>query len=167
MCRSSLSCPYHCLDQMIITGRWLLITEVASKTKERSNQITLTVSVTFPLIPLYVCVWVSQLCLRLYDNLDYSPPGSSVHGALQARVPQWVAIPFSRGSSWLRDGTQVSCLAGRFHHPSHQGSPFHSILQSFSNIGGNIKIYIYPCNKSYSWQSCSTCWIRENAEHLM
>ena len=46
--------------------------------------------------------------------MDCSPPGSSVHGILQARIPEWVAIPFSRGSSWRRDQTQVSHIAGRF-----------------------------------------------------
>ena len=49
--------------------------------------------------------------------LDCSPPGSSVHGILQAKILDWVAIPSFRGSSWPRDGTQVSCVsysAGRF-----------------------------------------------------
>ena len=46
--------------------------------------------------------------------MDSSPPGSSVQGILQARILEWVAIPFSRGSSWPRDWTQVSCTAGRF-----------------------------------------------------
>ena len=45
--------------------------------------------------------------------MDWSPPGSSVHGILQARVLEWVAIPFSRGSFLPRDQTQVSCIAGR------------------------------------------------------
>ena len=53
-----------------------------------------------------------------------TPPGSSVHGILQARILELVAIPFSRGSSWPRDWTPVSCIAGRFFTPlSHQGSP--------------------------------------------
>ena len=43
----------------------------------------------------------------------YSPPGSSVHGILQARILEWVAISFSRGSSRPRDWTQVSHIAGR------------------------------------------------------
>ena len=43
-----------------------------------------------------------------------SPPGSSIHGILQARILEWVAIPFFRGSSQPRDWTQVSCTAGRF-----------------------------------------------------
>ena len=43
-----------------------------------------------------VCVLVAQSCLTLCDPVDYSPPGSSVHGILQARIMAWVAIPFSR-----------------------------------------------------------------------
>ena len=46
--------------------------------------------------------------------MDCSPPGSSVHGILQARILEWVAISFSRGSSQPRDQTRVSCTAGRF-----------------------------------------------------
>ena len=45
--------------------------------------------------------------------MDCSLPGSSRHGILQARILEWVAIPFSRGSSQPRDGTWVSCIAGR------------------------------------------------------
>ena len=43
--------------------------------------------------------------------MDYSPPGSSVHGILQARILEWVAIPFSRGSFQPRDRIQVSSIA--------------------------------------------------------
>ena len=45
--------------------------------------------------------------------MDCSPPGSSVHGILQASILKWVTIPFSRGSSQPRDQTQVSHTAGR------------------------------------------------------
>ena len=45
------------------------------------------------------CVLVAQLCLTLCDPVDCSPPGSSVHGIFQARILEWVAVPFSRGSS--------------------------------------------------------------------
>ena len=54
--------------------------------------------------------WSSTLC----DSMDCSPPGSSVHGIYQARILEWVAIPFSTESSGPRDGTCVSCIAGRF-----------------------------------------------------
>ena len=61
-----------------------------------------------------VKVLVTPSCPSLCCPMDYSPPGSSVHRILQARLLEWVAIPFSRGSSWLRNWTQVSCIAGRF-----------------------------------------------------
>ena len=57
---------------------------------------------------------VAQLCPTLSNPMDCSPPGSCVRGIPQARILEWVAIPFSRGSSWPRDQTQVSCKAGRF-----------------------------------------------------
>ena len=56
---------------------------------------------------------VAQSCPTLCDPVDCSPLGSSVHGILQARVLEWVAISFSRGSSPPRDRTQVSRIAGR------------------------------------------------------
>ena len=59
----------------------------------------------------------AQLCLTLCDPMDCSPSGSSVHGVLQARILEWVAIPSSRGSSQSRDRictSYVSCIAGRF-----------------------------------------------------
>ena len=59
-------------------------------------------------------VKVTQLCLTLCDPLNYSLPGSSVHGILQARVLDCIAISFSRGSSQPRDQTQVSHIAGEF-----------------------------------------------------
>ena len=58
---------------------------------------------------------VTECCLTLCDPVDCSPPGSAVHGILQARILQWVAIPSSRGSSPPRDQTWVSCIAGRFY----------------------------------------------------
>jgi len=59
-------------------------------------------------------VLVTQSCLTVFDPMDCSLPGSSVHGILQARILEWVAIPFSRESSRLRDWTRVSCTADRF-----------------------------------------------------
>ena len=55
-------------------------------------------------------VLVTQLCPTLCHPMDCSLPGSSVHGILQARILEWVSIPFSRGSSWPRDQTRVSCI---------------------------------------------------------
>ena len=56
---------------------------------------------------------VTQSCPTLCNPVDCSPPGSSVHGILQARILEWVAISFSRGSSQPRDQTQVSRIGGR------------------------------------------------------
>ena len=53
-----------------------------------------------------------QSCLTLCNPMDCSPPGSSLHGILQARKLEWVAIPFYRGSSQPRVWIQVSCIAG-------------------------------------------------------
>ena len=58
--------------------------------------------------------------------MDCSPPGFSVHGILQARILEWVAMPSSRGSSWPRDQTHVSCIfciAGRFFTTESLGKP--------------------------------------------
>ena len=79
------------------------------------------VSQTFPINYLSVtlifsdCVFISwsevaQLCPTLCDPMDYSPPGSSIHGIFQASVLEWVAISFSRGSSWPRDRTGSPAL---------------------------------------------------------
>ena len=62
-------------------------------------------------IPLLACVLAPQLCPTLCNPTNCSPPGSSVHGILQARTLGWVTISFSRGSSQLRDGTRVSRIA--------------------------------------------------------
>ena len=56
--------------------------------------------------------WSSSVMSDSFDPMDYSLPGSSVYGIFQARVLEWVAISFSRGSSRLRDWTQVSRIAG-------------------------------------------------------
>ena len=58
-----------------------------------------------------------QLCLPLYDLIDYRPPGSPIHGLLQVRILEWVAVPSSRGSSLLSDVTKSlmsPALVGEF-----------------------------------------------------
>ena len=72
---------------------------------------------------------VAQLCLTLCDPVDCSPQRSSVHGIFQARVLEWVAISFSRGSSQPRDRTQVSHTVSKtLYHLSHQ------LLSHFSRV---------------------------------
>ena len=74
---------------------------------------------------LHTCCHFS--CVWLCNPVDYSLPGSSVHGILQARILERVAVPSSRGSSQHRDGTHfsyVSCIGRRVpYHYRHQGSP--------------------------------------------
>ena len=69
---------------------------------------------SFRFIEQYICMLVAQSCPSLCDPTDCSPPGFSVHGILQARILECVAIPFSRGTSQPRDWTLVSCISGRF-----------------------------------------------------
>ena len=61
-----------------------------------------------------VCVLVTKSYPILGNPMDYSCPGSSVHGALQARILEWVAIRLSRGSSQPGDWTQVFSIVGKF-----------------------------------------------------
>ena len=71
-----------------------------------------------------VKVLASQSCpTLLWPPLDWSPPGSSVHRILQAQILEWVAIPFSRGSSLPKGQTQVSSIAGRFFTSEPLGKP--------------------------------------------
>ena len=74
---------------------------------------------------------VAQSCLALCDPMDCSPPGSSVHRILQARVLEWVAISFSRGSSQPRARTQVSCITGRCFNLCATREPPGLLRQSF------------------------------------
>ena len=88
---------------------------------------------------LYVCS-VESDC----DTLDCSPQGSSIHGILQARILEWVAISFSRGSSRPRDRTHVSCVfcTGR-RVPYHLGIPYVSysvLVQSLSPV----RLFVTP-----------------------
>ena len=70
---------------------------------------------------------VSQWCLTLCNFMDYI-----VHGILKARILEWVAFPFSRGSSQPRDQTQVSCIAGRFFTSWATGKPKNTGVGSLS-----------------------------------
>ena len=75
------------------------------------------------LLLLCMCL-VAQSCPTLCYHMDCSPPGSSVHGILQARILEWVDMTSSRGPFHARDRSQVSHIAGRlFYHLSYQRSP--------------------------------------------
>ena len=78
------------------------------------NLIHITIISTTVGIYIYVCVSHSVMSDSLWPHGLYSPPSSSVHGILQARILEWVAISFSKGSLQPRDRTQVSHMAGGF-----------------------------------------------------
>ena len=87
-------------------------------------------------------LWESEkmvhLCPTLCDPMDCSLPGFSVHGILQARILEWVAIPFSRRSSQRRDWTRIFCTAGRFFTvwdtKGRRNSPQPSVLQCLFRV---------------------------------
>ena len=103
------------------------------------------------------CVKVTQLCPTLCHPMDYT-----VHGILQARILEWVAFPFSRGSSQPRDRPQVSHIAGGFftncsilYQLSYQGNPLcrkrlvnicsTNALSCWTSLSGLISKHITLC----------------------
>ena len=93
--------------------------------------------------------------------MDSSPPGSSVHGISQARILEWVAISFSRGSSWPRDRTQVSCIADGFFTiwASREAQPLRILLNNLNVLAKLICKSFYPAGESYGaggWRSRET-----------
>ena len=82
-----------------------------------------------------VKVLVARLCLAFWDPMGRSPPGSSVHGILQARTLEWVAMPSSRGSSQLKDRTWDFCIAGGlFTIYTTREAPQNALLNSLSPL---------------------------------
>ena len=81
-----------------------------------------------------ICIYVlaPQSRLTLCDPMGCSPPGSSVHGILQARILEWVAIPFSRGSSKLRDQTWSTVLQVHPLLSEPPGKPIHLYKNSIT-----------------------------------
>ena len=92
-----------------------------------SSRMLMTRGMNWVLKNNVCCAKSLQLCSTLCNPMDCSPTGSSVHGILQARILEWVAMSSSRGSSWPRDQTHVSwkspALQVDFLPLSHLGSP--------------------------------------------
>ena len=84
-----------------------------------------------PSFPMFCCRSVAQPCLTLWNPVDCSLPGFSVHGIFQARTLERIAIPFSRGSSQSRERTCVSYMAGGFFATEPPGKPFPMFRSSF------------------------------------
>ena len=88
---------------------------------------------------------VAQSCLILCDPLDCSLPGSSVRGIFQARILEWVAISFSRGSSWSRDWTQSPTLQADTLPSEPPGKPKFSL--KMKKVGRNTRSFWYDLNQ--------------------
>ena len=112
----------------------------------------------------------AQLCPTLQLH-DCSPPGYSVHGVFQARILQQVAISCSRGSSWPRDRTHVSCVSciGRqiLYHLCHLWSPLLPNFRVLTAVRGSshslvdVLLYYNKCEKTglgqEEWGWCGVC----------
>ena len=91
----------------------------------------------------WVCAKSLQLCLTLCDLIDCILPSSSVHWILQARIQEWVAMSFSRGSSQTRDQTQVSCsIAGRVFTTESMGKTIRSVQFIPNNWGFSRYLFL-------------------------
>ena len=110
------------------------------------------------------CVLSRFSRVRLYNPMDCSPPGSTIHGILQGRILEWVAMPSSRGSSRPRDWTLVSCIADRFFTAKRLGK----LLRSFSVWNAWFEVAFQPklstlhevmCVRVFSALSLH-CWTR-------
>ena len=112
-CLNLSKCTYHCSRNFLVWYFLAFIT-ISSITFKNSWVRTFTHINVIPnqssaSYKVKVKVKVIQSCSILWDSMAYI-----VHEILQARILEWVAVPFSRGSSQSRDGTQVSGIAGRF-----------------------------------------------------
>ena len=94
---------------------------------------------------------VTKSCPTLCDLMDSSPPGFSVHGSLQARILEWVAISFSRGFSRPRDGTCISCIGRWILTTEPPGKP--------RGGGSFVKAGVPKLTGHQNlWESCQVPW---------
>ena len=122
---------------------------------------------------LSMCVLVTQSCLSLCDPRDCSPPGSSVHGIFQARILEWIPIPFSKGV-FLTQTSNPGLLHCRqiLYHLSHQGSPT-MFLKTFANSqrGRTIKKFL-DINEVYFgnqliWKGSTSEWLEDLSNNFV
>ena len=98
------------------------------------------------------CCLVAKLCLTLFDPMDCSPPGSSVHGISQERIMEWVAMPSSRGSSRPRDRTHISCV-------SYTVGGFFTTRPPGKQYNGGCQV-LGEERESRCWWAQSCSWVR-------
>ena len=127
--------------------------------------VIMDLEVTFPMLCSVLCS-VIQLCLTPCNPMDCSSSGSSVHGILQVRILEWVAMPSSRGSSQSRDRTQVSHMQVDSLLSEPPGKALHFLGSSFDHLPNispdcsqatshsRYKLDSFPFLWSYSLLSC-------------
>ena len=120
--------PAHhiCGSQLDTSEGWAQVHHLLSllcKQQPEKKKPTVLIGQHLHVSPKKVRALVSQSCSALCDPMDYNPADSSVHGILQARILEWVPIPFPKGSSWSRDQTWVFRIAGGFLSSEPPGTP--------------------------------------------
>ena len=103
----------------------------------------------------YCCYAVTKSSPTLWNPMDCSPPGSSVHWIFQTRILEWVVISFFRGSSQPMDQTCVSCVAGGFFTTEPPGKPLKHVLltcKSWNNLHCSPKLW-----RGRSWYHMGGC----------
>ena len=119
---------YKCISSPPIL--YLLLNVLSDHTWNSLKTCNIISFIIFHKYKMYICMYIhirvlldftctqacllAKLCPSRCNPMDYSPPVSSVHGISQARILEWVAISFTRGSFTPRDWTHVSCTAGEF-----------------------------------------------------
>ena len=95
-------------------------------------------------------MFVTQLCLTLWNPMDCSTSGSSVHGYIHLRMLERIALLFSRVSSWSRDWTLVFCIAGRFFTIwiTRESSKVTFTSVQFSSVAQSCRTLCDPMNHS-------------------
>ena len=104
--------------------------------------------------------------------MNYSPPASSIQEISQARILEWVTIPFSRRSSWPRHQTRVSCTAGRFSTTEPPGKPLTCII-SFQGLtewsmSGSLSSWSHRSEtQPENLQLSRRCWRTWTGDHAL
>ena len=94
----------------------------------------------------YCCCLAAMLCSTLRNPMDWSTPGSSVHGISQARILEWIDISFFRDSSRPRDQTHVSCIGRQilYHWATREAFPcinFSNAMVIYSHVGIKMGVW--------------------------
>ena len=97
---------YSYLENSMDRGAWLAIVHRVAQSWTQQKQVSMHAVI----VDVVAVVLATKSCLTLLEPHDCSPPGSSVHGILQVRIPEWVAISFSREPSGPRDRTCICCI---------------------------------------------------------